>query len=199
MSEQRVNERADKVQASRVGAWLDHHGYSIVASLGRLLRKPWATLLTVGVMAVALALPLGLWLVLGNMARLGGEVRESRDIAIFLKPEIDVAQAQAIGSAIVSSETLPDTPANVELLGRTEYFDADLTRFVGIAARYGLALTIPEVTHHNATERSTAPVAERVEALLSQLPGALRERLLAANQQDLALYAMAERLIGATR
>lgn len=89
--------------------------------------------------------------------------------------------------------------ANVELLGRTEYFDADLTRFVGIAARYGLALTIPEVTHHNATERSTAPVAERVEALLSQLPGALRDRLLAANQQDLALYAMAERLIGATR
>ena len=89
--------------------------------------------------------------------------------------------------------------ANVELLGRTEYFDADLTRFVGIAARYGLALTIPEVTHHNATERSAAPVAERVEALLSQLPGALRDRLLAANQQDLALYAMAERLIGATR
>ena len=100
MSEQRVNERAEKVQASRVGAWLDHHGYSIVASLGRLLRKPWATLLTVGVMAVALALPLGLWLVLGNMARLGGEVRESRDIAVFLKMDVDAAKAEAIAASL---------------------------------------------------------------------------------------------------
>ena len=100
MSDQRVNERAEKVQASRVGAWLDHHGYSIVASLGRLLRKPWATLLTVGVMAVALALPLGLWLVLGNMARLGGEVRESRDIAVFLKMDVDAAKAEAIAASL---------------------------------------------------------------------------------------------------
>ena len=100
MSEQRVNERAEKVQASRVGAWLDHHGYSIVASLGRMLRKPWATLLTVGVMAVALALPLGLWLVLGNMARLGGEVRESRDIAVFLKMDVDAAKAEAVAASL---------------------------------------------------------------------------------------------------
>ncbi|RZA17715.1 MAG: ABC transporter permease [Lysobacteraceae bacterium] len=100
MSDKRGNERTQNVQSSKLGAWLDHHGYSIVASLGRLLRKPWATLLTVGVMAVALALPLGLWVVLDNMARLGGEVRESRDIAIFLKPEIDAAQAQALADSL---------------------------------------------------------------------------------------------------
>jgi len=95
-----MSERTPKLHSSRFGAWLDHHGYSIVASLGRLLRKPWATLLTVGVMAVALALPLGLWVVLGNMARLGGEVRQSRDIAIFLKQDIDVAKAQAIAETL---------------------------------------------------------------------------------------------------
>lgn len=95
-----MNERTANVHASRFGAWLDHHGYSIVASLGRLLRKPWATLLTVGVMAVALALPLGLWVVLDNAARLGGEVRESRDIAVFLKPEFDVTKAEAIAASL---------------------------------------------------------------------------------------------------
>ena len=36
---------------SRIGMWFDHHVYSLVASLGRLFRKPWATALTVGVMA----------------------------------------------------------------------------------------------------------------------------------------------------
>jgi len=52
------------------------------------------------VMALALALPLGLWVVLDNMARLGGEVHASRDIAIFLKPEVGVAKAQAIAGSL---------------------------------------------------------------------------------------------------
>lgn len=95
-----MNERSQGAQASRLGTWLDHHGFSIVASLGRLLRRPWATLLTIGVMALALALPLGLWVVLDNMARLGGEVHASRDIAIFLKPEVEVAKAQAIAGSL---------------------------------------------------------------------------------------------------
>ena len=96
-----MNERAAaNARASRFGAWLDHHGFSIVASLGRMLRKPWATLLTVGVMAVALALPLGLWVVMQNVARLGGEVQSSRDVAVFLKPEVDAAAAQAIADTL---------------------------------------------------------------------------------------------------
>ena len=95
-----MNERSQGAQASRLGTWLDHHGFSIVASPGRLLRRPWATLLTIGVMALALALPLGLWVVLDNMARLGGEVHASRDIAIFLKPEVGVAKAQAIAGSL---------------------------------------------------------------------------------------------------
>ena len=95
-----MNEKVADVHASRFGAWLDHHGYSIVASLGRLLRKPWATLLTIGVMAIALALPLGLWVVLANVARLGGEVQASRDVAVFLKPAVAPAVAAALADTL---------------------------------------------------------------------------------------------------
>ena len=56
-------------------AWLDHHAYSLVSALGRFGRRPGSTLLTVGVMAVALALPLGLWLVLDNVGRFAGSAR----------------------------------------------------------------------------------------------------------------------------
>ena len=83
-------------QTSRLGAWFDHHLYSFVASLGRFFRKPWATLLTIGVMAVALALPLGLWLVLGNVARFAGEVQASREISVFLKADVTLARARAL-------------------------------------------------------------------------------------------------------
>jgi cell division transport system permease protein len=100
-SNERANERTgNAMQASRFGAWMSHHGYSIVASLGRMLRKPWATLLTVGVMALALALPLGLWLVLGNMARLGGEVQASRNVDVFLKQDVDAAAATALAGTL---------------------------------------------------------------------------------------------------
>lgn len=87
--------------------------------------------------------------------------------------------------------------ANVELLGRTEDFDTDIQRFRKIAAGYGLDLTIPEHTHLNATEISAATTEERVLALMAQLPQSLNDRLWDANQQDLALYAEAERLIKA--
>jgi cell division transport system permease protein len=85
---------------SRLGTWVDHHLYSFVASLGRIARRPWATALTIGVMAVALALPLGLWLVLNNVARFSGDVQRSREISVFLKPGIDVARAQALAQAL---------------------------------------------------------------------------------------------------
>ena len=51
----RAPARDRRVQSSGFGAWIDHHLYSFVASLGRFFRKPWSTLLTIGVMAVALA------------------------------------------------------------------------------------------------------------------------------------------------
>ena len=96
-----MNERTgDAMQASGFSTWLAHHGYSIVASLGRMLRKPWATLLTIGVMALALALPLGLWLVMGNVARLGGEVQASRNVDVFLKQDIDATAAKSLADTL---------------------------------------------------------------------------------------------------
>lgn len=92
--------RERRIHSSRLGTWLDHHLYSFVASIGRMLRKPWATALTVGVMAVALALPLGLWLVLANVERLAGDVQRSRQISVFLKPVIDAAHAQVLAQAL---------------------------------------------------------------------------------------------------
>ncbi|MCY7313899.1 MAG: permease-like cell division protein FtsX [Pseudoxanthomonas sp.] len=85
-----------------VGIWLDQHLYSVVASLGRALRRPWATLLTIGVMAVALALPLGLALALGNLQHFAGSVEQSREIDLFLKPDIELARAQVIAAELRS-------------------------------------------------------------------------------------------------
>ena len=85
---------------SRLGTWFDHHVYSLVASVGRMLRKPWATLLTVGVMAVALALPLGLWVALQNVQRFTGDVQQARQVSVFLKPEVARARATELAAQL---------------------------------------------------------------------------------------------------
>ncbi|TKS54998.1 ABC transporter permease [Luteimonas yindakuii] len=81
---------------SGFGTWIDHHAYSVVSGLGRLLRRPWATALTIGVMAVALALPLGLLLVLGNVARLSGSVQQSQEISVFLAMDTSAERLRAL-------------------------------------------------------------------------------------------------------
>lgn len=85
---------------SGAGIWLDQHLYSVVSSLGRAVRRPWATLLTVGAMAVAFALPLGLWLALQNVGHFAGDVQQSREIDLFLTPETPVARAQALAETL---------------------------------------------------------------------------------------------------
>lgn len=85
---------------SRLGVWLHHHGHSVVFSLGRAWRKPWATLLTIMVMAVALALPLGLSIALDNVKLFAGSVQQSRDINLFLRTSVDAAGATQLAETL---------------------------------------------------------------------------------------------------
>jgi len=86
--------------AQRLRAWRDQHLYSLVSSLGRLLKRPFSTLLTVAVMAIALVLPLGLGLALDNVRRLSGTVESSRAISVFLKTEVDAAATAALAERL---------------------------------------------------------------------------------------------------
>ncbi|MGB3393961.1 MAG: permease-like cell division protein FtsX [Stenotrophomonas sp.] len=96
-----VTQRNDAAATpSRLGVWFAHHLHSVVFSLGRALRKPWATALTVAVMALALALPLGLSIALDNLKVFTGSVQQSRDISLFLKPAIDGATAQDLAASL---------------------------------------------------------------------------------------------------
>ncbi|MBS0214854.1 MAG: ABC transporter permease [Proteobacteria bacterium] len=93
------NQRVEAPRAG-VGTWVDHHLYSVVASLGRIVRKPFASLLTIAVIALAFTLPLGLWLVLQNVQRFTGDVQRSREISVFLKQDTKVDRARALAEEV---------------------------------------------------------------------------------------------------
>ena len=85
---------------ARMRNWFNLHLYSLFSSLGRMAQRPIATLLTIGVMAIAIVLPLALWMTLANVQRFSGSVAVSREISVFLKPEIDLRRANAIADTL---------------------------------------------------------------------------------------------------
>jgi cell division transport system permease protein len=105
---------------ARLRTWCDHHLYSFVASLGRIARRPWSTALTLGVMAVALALPLGLWLVLANVTRFSGDVQHAREISVFLRSDVDARAAQALAGRLRAREDIGDVRVRTPAQGLAE-------------------------------------------------------------------------------
>jgi cell division transport system permease protein len=88
--------RRGRAGAGSLGAWRDAHLYSMLSSFGRLARRPGATLLTVGVMAIALALPLCLGVLLQNLERISGTFRAAGEISLFLQPELGASEIETL-------------------------------------------------------------------------------------------------------
>ncbi len=82
---------------ARLQAWLKDHRRVVQDSLKRLYRQPANTLLTWCVIGIALALPVGLYLALGNIQALGHRFEGNAQISLFLKQALpDNAQQRLI-------------------------------------------------------------------------------------------------------
>jgi cell division transport system permease protein len=90
----------------RLRALRDAHLYGLLSSLGRIGSRPWATLLTVGVIAIALALPLCLRLLLDELGRLETSLRDPREVALFLDPALDEAGAAALAERLRADQRI---------------------------------------------------------------------------------------------
>lgn len=67
-----------------LGIWLTRHASTLVGSLGRLARQPFASFLTVLVIAVTLALPAALHLVVKNARSLSSGWENALDFSVYL-------------------------------------------------------------------------------------------------------------------
>lgn len=83
-----------------VTVYFERHLQTLLASLGRLARAPFGTLLTVGVIGVALALPACLHLFVVNARALSGGWESSLDFTVYLKTTVPEAQARQLAARI---------------------------------------------------------------------------------------------------
>ena len=87
------------------------HAQALGATLARLLGAPLATLMTIAVIGITLALPAGLYLAIDNLQRLSANWDTGGQVSLFLK--LDASDAQA--------EKLAERVRRMRGVGRVEY------------------------------------------------------------------------------
>lgn len=77
----------------RLDIWVLRHLQVLFSSLGRLTNNPLSTLMTSAVIGIALALPTGLYLLLGNVQSLSGSWEGAASISLFMEQQTDDVSA----------------------------------------------------------------------------------------------------------
>lgn len=166
--------------SARLHHWRQHHARVAQESLWRLARQPLSSLMTVAVIAIALALPLGLYALLSNAREaVGGLEHREASISLYLHDGVTDTGLNALAEKLL---TQPDV-ARVETLTADQAL-AEFRQLSGYGDTLDLLGSNPLPPVISVTPRKSDP--ERVAALQKQL-AALPE--VAEAQADLAWVA----------
>ena len=111
--------------------WLERHVQTLVGSLGRLWQQPFATMLTIVVIGIALALPACLHVLVQNVRVASGGWNSALDISVYMKPDASLDQTKRAAERIrqrrdVDEVTLIEADAALAEFRRNSGFGAAL-------------------------------------------------------------------------
>ncbi len=99
----------------RIKRYLARHLQMLFGSLGRLYRQPLASLMTIAVIGIALALPAALHIIISNAQLLGGRWDSVADLSVYTR--LDVTEDEAL--ALADQLRQRDDVADVTLVTRS--------------------------------------------------------------------------------
>jgi len=104
--------------------WLQHHRLSFAQTIARLAKSPFATTLNVLAIGVALALPFGVYCLLGNLESLSRKVSVDPQLTVFMardagKADLAAVEARLKGAPYVRSVRFISRDAALADLGRS--------------------------------------------------------------------------------
>jgi len=83
-------------KSSPIKAWLINHLRTFIASLGNMTRHPASSFMTIAVIAIALALPAGMFVMLNNASNISIGWDNSAQISVFLKTRVTEKEAKKL-------------------------------------------------------------------------------------------------------
>ncbi|HEY8266343.1 MAG TPA: permease-like cell division protein FtsX [Steroidobacteraceae bacterium] len=88
---------------------LERHAQALLGSLGRLARQPLATLLTVLVIGIALALPAALYLAVANMRSVTRSLDDTVQLSVYFRLSTTEAEVKKVAAAIAARHGIAQT------------------------------------------------------------------------------------------
>jgi cell division transport system permease protein len=83
-----------------VRIWAHRHVSTCIGALGRLAQQPFANLMTILVIAVTLALPAAMHLVIKNARAISGNLENALDFSVYLTTSTSLAEAENLAGII---------------------------------------------------------------------------------------------------
>ena len=80
--------------------WFTQHASNCIGALGRLARQPFASLMIILVIAITLALPAALNLVVKNVTAISGGWEDALDFSVFLDESLNQSEAEGLARLI---------------------------------------------------------------------------------------------------
>jgi cell division transport system permease protein len=84
----------------KLHAYRDLHAHALFSSLGRLVASPFTSVMTIVVLAIAISLASGFYILVANLQQLTGNLEASNQISLFLRYEISNAKANSLADRI---------------------------------------------------------------------------------------------------
>jgi cell division transport system permease protein len=139
-----------------LGSYTTRHAQALIGALGRLVRNPLASVLTLLVIAVALALPMSLKLLVTNARVATGDFKNAVDLSVYLKTGTAVTQAEQLAKNARARNGVAD----VDLILADQALD-EFRTYSG----FGAALEVleqnplPHVLHVHPSPDASSPAA----------------------------------------
>lgn len=163
---------------SRFAAWRGQHATAFKASFLRLFKRPFSSLLSLSVMAIALALPLALAWSLLQMERMADKVQASRAINVFFLPEVGFDEANRISAGLNGDAGVAKRQLKTPEQGLAEFRQSsELAKAVSLLGKNPL----PTVLVIEPADADAMPLVQRLKALpkveFVQYDGVWQQRL----------------------
>lgn len=116
-------------------AYRDHQVHVLFSSLSRLIASPFTTVMTITVLAIAISLASGFYILVVNLQQLTGNLETSNQISIFLRDDVSDAHAKKLVDTFKANVNVQE----VKLITREQA----LTEFKNYSG-FGAAISVLE-------------------------------------------------------
>lgn len=100
-------------------AYLINHAHGLFSSVGRLSRTPFSSIMTVIVLAIAIALAGCFYIVVANIQQVTGSLQASNEMSLFLKDRITESEGQKLANQLAQNSNVE----SIKFISRKQAMD----------------------------------------------------------------------------